>query len=48
MKIFTNSAGFSISVFFTVLEVYKSFKGTVQRKLTRVVSYINREVFHSH
>jgi hypothetical protein len=23
-------------------------KGTVQRKLTRVVSYINREVFHSH
>ncbi len=26
MKIFINSAGFSISVFLTVLEVYKSFK----------------------
>jgi hypothetical protein len=27
---------------------WSQLKGTVQRKLTGVASYINREVFHSH
>jgi hypothetical protein len=32
----------------TVVCLEKNLKGTVQRKLTGVLSYINWEIFHSH